>query len=57
MAMDILKESHNNVFLKGLQTLSQQINIGSQPIEIDGRSLDIPRVVAIARCGRKHLLR
>ena len=52
--MDTSKDSHNNVFLAGLQTLSQLI-IDTQPIEIDGRSLDVPTVVAIARYTRKLL--
>ena len=53
--MDILKESHNNVFLRDLQTLLQQSHNDSQAIEVDGKSLDIPKVVAVARCSRKLL--
>ena len=48
--MALLEHSHNLVFLKNLHTLAQQIHTGAQPIQIDGISLDIPRVVAVARC-------
>ena len=54
--MDIHKISHNDVFLKGLDTLSQQVGIGAQPIVIDGRNLDVPGVVAAARCSRRFSL-
>lgn len=54
--MDMLKDSHNNVFLQGLQTLAQQIHVDAQPIEVDGRSLDVPRVIAVARCSRVSFL-
>lgn len=51
-----LKDSHNHVFLSLVQTLSQHNHKDTQAIEVDGRSLDIPKVVAIARCGRNVFL-
>lgn len=51
-----LTDSHNHVFLRLLQTLSQHNHKNTQVIEVDGRSLDIPKVVAIARCSRNIFL-
>ena len=56
MAMENLKDFHSDVFLKGLQALLLQTHKDTQPFEIDGRSLDIPRVVAVARCSRYFFL-
>lgn len=53
--MDFLKDSHSYLFLQNLQALSEQIHIGAQPFEIDGSSLDIPKVVAVARCSRHYI--
>lgn len=46
------RDSHNHVFLKLLQMLSHHNHKDTQVIQVDGRSLDIPKVVAIARCGK-----
>lgn len=56
MAMDFLKDSHSYLFLQNLQALSEQIHIGAQPFEIDGSSLDIPKVVAVARHGARIIV-
>ena len=52
--MDILEDSHSRVFLRAFQALLQQTTqIGAQSFEIDGSSLDIPRVIAVARCSKQ----